>query len=109
VSTILRRQGLVLNKAVRTDAEAAPQARATVPVEAVPAIETTRRDGVCSLGLCVLAPLCLASVALLWEGLYAHRRHAEFARRGDRPLDAPYWETHDYTGDCPSQTQDGQS
>ena len=102
MSTILRRQGLVLNKAVRTGAEAVPQAQATVPVEAVPSIETARQDRGCSLGLCVLAPLCLASMALLWEGLYAHRGHAEFARRGDRPLDAPYWETRDYTGDCPS-------
>jgi hypothetical protein len=109
VSTILRRQGLVLNKSARTDAEAVPETQATAPVEAVPPIEVARQERGCSLGLCVLAPLCLASVALLWEGLYAHRSRAEFARREGRPLNAPYWETRDDTESCSNWVQDGKS
>jgi hypothetical protein len=109
VDTILRRQGLVLNKPARTDAEAVPETQATAPVETALPIEVARQERGCSLGLCVLAPLCLASVALLWEGLYAHRSRAEFARRADRPLDAPYWETRDDTGDRLNWVQDGKS
>ena len=63
---LLKRQpGVVLNRAELP--EAAP--------DAAPAPGTARdRPGPqASLGLCVLAPLCLASMAVLWEGLYAHR------------------------------------
>ena len=96
MSLIKRRPGLVLNKGVQR--EAALQGQAT------PRIAQGRQAPRCSLGLCVLAPLCLASIALLWEGLYAHRNRAEFAQRGhssrgDSSQYAPHGQVCE---DCPS-------
>ena len=56
--------------------------------DAAPAAGTAReRQGrQRSWGLCVLAPLCLASMVLLWEGLYAHRdRNTVSAESRDWP------------------------
>ena len=71
---VKRQPGVVLNRAEQPDA--AP--------DAAPAPGTTRdRQGhQGSLGLCVLAPLCLASIAVLWEGLYAHRDRISTSARG---------------------------
>lgn len=70
MSLIKRRQGLILNKSVQQ--EAISQART------MPGTAQKDQDAGCSLSLCVLAPLCLASMALLWESLYAHRDRTEF-------------------------------
>ena len=69
-----RQPGVVLNRGDQLDGalDTASAAGATR--------ERQARQG--SLGLCVLAPLCLACMAVLWEGLYAHRDRSAVSAEG---------------------------
>jgi hypothetical protein len=87
VSLRKARPGVVLNRtgatpvALDVGTDVAPDVGPDIALDAAsaPGAARERRDRGCSLGLCVLAPLCLASMAVIWEGLYAHRDRTEFA------------------------------